>query len=197
VDFEAGSFRIRSKPELFWHVKTGRARELPLVPKTRAIFRDLIGDRRAGFVFLREAFASGEARPPHAFATPEAFLAHLRKVAAGTVASRPGAGEREKRRDVRAFCRAMGQIPEKRIREEFMRLTAGIGCPEFTRAHDLRHLFTSRAQEAGMNPLLVQDMLGHSTLDMTRRYTHLGIEAKREAMRKLASTRGDSGEIEN
>ena len=36
-----------------------------------------------------------------------------------------------------------------------------------------------------MNPLLVQEMLGHATLDMTRRYTHLGIEAKREAMGKL------------
>jgi hypothetical protein len=53
-----------------------------------------------------------------------------------------------------------------------MKITNRFGCPEFTRAHDLRHLFASRAQEAGMNPLLVEDMLGHSTMDMTRRYTH-------------------------
>jgi integrase len=86
---------------------------------------------------------------------------------------------------VTAFCREMGQIPEKRVRDEFMKLNEKIGCPEFTRAHDLRHLFTTRAQEAGMNPLLVQELLGHSTLDMTRRYTHIGTDAKREAMLKL------------
>jgi integrase len=185
VDLAAGSFRIRSKPELFWSVKTGRTRDLPLTPKIRAILEQLIGERKSSFVFLRAEFVKGEAKPPQVFTSPASFLGHLRKIVAVTVAARPTAGEREKRRDVMAFCRSLGQIPETRIREEFMKLTARIGCPEFTRAHDLRHLFTSRAQEAGMNPLLVQDMLGHSTLDMTRRYTHLGLEAKREAMEKL------------
>ena len=185
VDFAAGSFRIRSKPELFWNVKTGRSRELPLVPKTREIFERLIGERKAGFVFLREDFASGKVKPPHGFASPDAFLAQIRRVTASTVTAKAEAGEREKRRDVVAFCRSLGQIPEKRVREEFMKLTSRIGCPQYTRAHDLRHLFSSRAQEAGTNPLLVQEMLGHATLDMTRRYTHLGIEAKREAMEKL------------
>jgi integrase len=79
----------------------------------------------------------------------------------------------------------MGQIPEKRVRCEFMGLTEKIGCPEFTRVHDLRHLFTSRAQAAGINPILVQEMLGHTTLEMTRRYTHLGMDSKREALGKL------------
>ena len=36
-----------------------------------------------------------------------------------------------------------------------------------------------------MNPLLVQDLLGHATMDMTRRYTHFGLEAMREALGKL------------
>jgi integrase len=192
VDFAAGSFRIRSKPELFWNVKTGRSRELPLIPKTRAVFERLIGDRKAGFVFLREDFASGKVKPSHNFASSDAFLAQMRKVVAVTGAAKPGAGEREKRKDVMAFSRKLGQIPEKRIREEFMKLTSQIGCPQYTRAHDLRHLFSSRAQEAGMNPLLVQEMLGHATLDMTRQYTHLGLEAKREAMGKLDPIQGDS-----
>jgi site-specific recombinase XerD len=149
------------------------------------VFERLIGERKAGFVFLLEDFASGKVKSPHEFASPAAFFAHLRKVAVSTVAAKPDAGEREKRRDVMAFCRSMGQIPEKRIREEFMKLTSRIGCPEYTRVHDLRHLFSSRAQEAGMNPLLVQEMLGHATLDMTKRYTQLGLEAKRDAMRRL------------
>ena len=42
-----------------------------------------------------------------------------------------------------------------------------------------------RAQEAGVNPLLVQQMLGHATLEMTGNYTHLGIEAQREALANI------------
>ena len=33
-----------------------------------------------------------------------------------------------------------------------------------------------------MNPLLVQGILGHKTLDMTSKYTHFGMEAKRSAV---------------
>jgi site-specific recombinase XerD len=79
----------------------------------------------------------------------------------------------------------MGQIPEKRVRCEFMGLTAKIGCPECTRAHDLRHLFASRAQAAGINPILVQQMLGHAALAMTARYTHLGLDEKRAALERV------------
>jgi integrase len=190
VDFEAGVIEVRSKPELFWNVKTGRRRQLPLVPVIRELLTRLIGDRKAGFVFLNEEFAAGRARPAVAFALPRAFLAHLRKVTAELLTGRPDAPEKERRRAVMAICRTLGQIPEKRVRGEFMKLTRHIGCPEFTRAHDLRHLFSSRAQEAGMNPLLVQELLGHTTLDMTRRYTHLGMDAKREAFEKLSPTPG-------
>jgi integrase len=84
----------------------------------------------------------------------------------------------------------------KRVQSEFCKLTRQIGCPEFTRAHDLRHLFTSRAQEAGVNPLLVQELLGHATLDMTKRYTHLGMNTKREAVEKLGSgTTSPTGDV--
>ena len=36
-----------------------------------------------------------------------------------------------------------------------------------------------------MNPLLVQSILGHATLDMTARYTRLGLEAKRRALEEV------------
>jgi integrase len=197
VDLVAGSIAIRSKPELFWSVKSGRRRRVPLVPRIRELLEQLIGDRKAGIVFLNEKFLSGEVQPARSFASPRAFQAHLQKIVADLVAADPNATERAKRGAVKAFCRTMGQIPEKRVRGEFMKLTREIGCPEFTRAHDLRHLFSSRAQEAGMNPLMVQELLGHATLDMTRRYTHLGLDAMREALGRLdsqgddAETRGD------
>ena len=83
------------------------------------------------------------------------------------------------------FLRQMGQIPEKRVRQEFMKLTKRIGRPDLTRAHSLRHLFSTRAQEQGMNPLLVQSILGHASLEMTRRYTHFGMDAKRQAVSQM------------
>lgn len=185
IDIASGAIKVQSKSELFWSVKTGRRRELPLVPGIVALLERLIGDRKAGFVFLNEEYATGNARLVASFESPRAFRNHLQAIVAGLTAANPGATERDKRRAVTVFCRSMGQIPEKRVRGELMKLTEAIGCPEFTRAHDLRHLFTSRAQEVGTNPLLVQEMLGHPTLDMTRKYTHLGLDTKREALEKL------------
>jgi integrase len=185
VDLAGGVIEIRSKPPLYWSVKTGRRRQLPIVPRVRPLLERALGGRAAGFVFLNRDHASGATALAATFASPQAFRARLESIAAELDARRPDAGERERRRAVTAFCREMGQIPEKRVRCEFMALTRAIGCPEYTKAHDLRHLFSSRAQEAGMNPLIVQDLLGHTTLDMTRRYTHLGLDAKREAMCRL------------
>jgi integrase len=190
VDFESGSVAIRSKPELAWSVKTGRRRQLPLVPSIRDVLKLAIGNRRAGFVFLNEDYATGKSSPAFSFASPHAFRVHLESIVVDPLSREPIADDREKRRLIAAFCRTMGQIPEKRIRTEFMKLTREIGSPEFTRAHDLRHLFTSRAQEAGMNVLLLQELLGHTTLDMTRKYTHLGLDTKREAMEKLGLGKG-------
>jgi site-specific recombinase XerD len=113
------------------------------------------------------------------------FRAKAEQVVAELLTADPDADERAQRRAVVAWCRSMGQIPEKRIRCEFMVLTTTIGYPEFTRVHDLRHLFSSRAQAAGINPILVQEMLGHTTLEMTKRYTHLGLDTKREALQRL------------
>ena len=51
--------------------------------------------------------------------------------------------------------------------------------------HDLRHTFASRLVMRGVALKAVQDLLGHATIDMTMRYTHLSPEVKREAVRVL------------
>lgn len=201
VDFEQGLIHIRSKPDLCWKVKTSRRRVLPLTEEMRELFRGLIGSRKVGFVFLNEEFYLGGSQPTEQFASTKAFREWLTAVAEQVLIQNPEAGERDRRRAIVAFSRRMGQIPEKRVRNEFMKLTKAIGCPEFTRAHDLRHLFSSRAQEQGVNPLLVQEILGHASLEMTRRYTHLGLDAKRHAIESLKTStttaRGDDGKTAN
>ncbi|HTU92242.1 MAG TPA: tyrosine-type recombinase/integrase [Gemmataceae bacterium] len=197
IDLERGILTIQSKPQLFWTVKTGANRLLPLLPETKAVFERVIGGRTAGFVFLNEDFVLGKANPSTNCSTPASFRARAEQVATSLLTADPDADERAQRRAVVAWCRSMGQIPEKRIRCEFMALTAQIGCPEFTRVHDLHHLFTSRAQAAGINPILVQEMLGHTTLEMTRQYTHLGMETKREALQRLVQGQPGAGDKEN
>jgi site-specific recombinase XerD len=186
VDFARDLFAIRSKPYLFWSVKTGRHRQLPLLPETKALFEKLIDGRKAGFVFLNSDYFAAVSQPKN-FVTPRAFQNHVEKIASDLLLAKPDASEREQKRAVVVFCRSMGQLPERRVRGEFMKLTEKIGCPEFTRAHDLRHLFSSRAQAAGVNPILVQEMLGHTTLEMTKRYTHFGLETEREALQKVSA----------
>lgn len=188
VDLGAGTIQVCSKPELFWRVKTARRRQLPLTTRMKWLFARLIGDRKAGFVFLNEQYATRRTKFASRFESDSGFRQHLEKVVADLIAGKPDASERDKRRAVVTYSRRMGQIPVKRIQSEFCKLTERIGCPQFTRTHDLRHLFSTRAQEEGTNPLLVQEMLGHTTLSMTKRYTHLGMDTKREAIERM--TRG-------
>ena len=162
-------------------MKTQRERSPPILPGLEGFLRRLCENRGEGFVFLNREFVEGDEKRREAFASNQALMKRLEAVAQEAGAT----SEKERRRALMPFLRDMGQIPEKRLRQEFMKVTSRIGCPEVTKVHSLRHLFSTRAQEQGMNPLLVQGLLGHSTLDMTRRYTHFGMEAKRQAVSKM------------
>jgi integrase len=178
VDFDEGVIRIRSKPELFWLIKTRDRRDLPITGQMAELLLRLIGDRESGFVFLNEKFYEGKQKPLRRFSSDRRFREYLQQLA-----DEPHNGEEiKRRRAVREFCRDMGQIPEKRPRLELMKITEQIGCPEFTRAHDLRHLFGTRSQDVGGNPLLIQQITGHRSMDMLKRYTHFDMQAKRSAL---------------
>lgn len=188
VDLVAGTIQICSKPELHWRVKTARRRQLPLTRDMKAVFEQRIEGRQAGFVFQNEDFVNGQKEPVATFGSDRAFREKLNKLAEELTEKNPATTDKDRRRVVTAYCRRMGQIPVKRVQLEFCKLTEKTGCPHFTRAHNLRHLFSSRAQEEGVNPLMVQELLGHATLTMTKRYTHLGMDAKREALERLCDT---------
>jgi len=185
VDLKQNILYIRSKPDLLWSVKTSRERVLPIFPEIKPLFAEAIGDRRAGLVFRTREWVGRDRERPAAFLKDaHAFRRHVVRLreeaqAQGTVDARGI------RKVVMDFLRGLGQIPEKRIRQEFMKVSKAIGCPWLTRAHALRHFFASQAQELGMNPLMVQGILGHASLDMTARYTHLSMDAKRQALQEV------------
>jgi len=61
---------------------------------------------------------------------------------------------------------------------------AGIGGVTW---HTLRHTFASRLLERGADIVTAQQLLGHSTVTVTMRYTHTNLDSKRKAVAKLES----------
>jgi len=53
--------------------------------------------------------------------------------------------------------------------------------------HTLRHTFASRVLAGGSDIVTVQQLLGHSTVTVTMRYTHTNLESQRNAVAKLES----------
>lgn len=53
--------------------------------------------------------------------------------------------------------------------------------------HTLRHTFASRLLDRGVDLVTVQQLLGHSTVIVTTRYTHTNLDSKRAAVTKLVS----------
>jgi site-specific recombinase XerC len=56
------------------------------------------------------------------------------------------------------------------------------------RFHDLRHTAASRLVMAGVDLYTVKEILGHKTLVMTQRYSHLSPEHQRQAVERLVRT---------
>lgn len=63
--------------------------------------------------------------------------------------------------------------------------------------HDLRHACASLLIQAGEDLYIVKEVLGHSSITSTQRYTHLQLDKKRQALDKLgaAITAGITPEI--
>ena len=53
--------------------------------------------------------------------------------------------------------------------------------------HTLRHTFASRLVNRGVDIVTVQQLLGHSTVIVTMRYTHTNLDSKKAAVAKLES----------
>ncbi len=70
------------------------------------------------------------------------------------------------------------------ILRHFERARAAAELPH-VRFHDLRHTNASWLIQSGADPVVVRDLLGHSSLAVTSRYSHLAVGHLRAAVRRL------------
>ena len=80
------------------------------------------------------------------------------------------------------------------VHDSFKRACSAARINDF-RFHDLRHTFASHLVMAGVDLVTVKELLGHKTIAMTNRYTHLAQEHKAQAVAKLEDRYKD-GETE-
>jgi len=78
------------------------------------------------------------------------------------------------------FCDKNGQS-YRNIRKSFFTAMRKAGIIGF-RFHDLRHTFASHLVMSGVDLNTVRELLGHKSLEMTLRYSHLSPDHKRSAV---------------
>ncbi len=189
IDWEAGLLRIANKPALGWQVKTRNAREIPLVAPLVDVLRWCVGNRTTGPVFQRRRFFTG-VRPlldgvdPHALEQEIIRRTGLIEIERSTSLSRA-----ERLRICRQVWRDAGMVKTERVRIEFIRVCRCIGLTEMTCPKMLRHLFATCLQDANVDPLVRNELMGHVAaghsgggLAMTAVYTHTRPETKRQQL---------------
>ena len=77
----------------------------------------------------------------------------------------------------------------RNFRTAFEHAVQRAGLMDFT-FHDLRHTFASRLVMAGVDLPTVKELMGHKSIAMTLRYTHLSTDHKQRAVRALEQVGG-------
>jgi integrase len=77
------------------------------------------------------------------------------------------------------------QKPWKDYRRRWRQAREAAGLGAEVRFYDLRHTAATYLMIAGVHPFVVQDILGHSTQDMVRRYSHVTPALKQQAVEAL------------
>jgi hypothetical protein len=76
--------------------------------------------------------------------------------------------------------------PVKDCRSAFNNACKRSGISDF-RFHDLRHTFESHLVMGGTDIMTVKELLGHNTLQMTLRYSHLSQGHKKKAVESVSA----------
>lgn len=86
-----------------------------------------------------------------------------------------------------------GALSRREAQRIVSRLALGAGVDQRVHPHTLRHSFASHLLQAGADLRSVQEMLGHSRLSTTERYTHLDLRRIMEVYDKAHPRAGAAG----
>lgn len=196
LDLETGWLRIRNKPTLGWQIKTRNERDIPLTPVLAQVLRGLLGERRTGPVFVQRRYDNGYA-PPLIDRTRRSLEHELLCRLAVQEALLSDPLTRQDRATVsQTIWRDLGALKEDWVRKEFIQLMKKIGMPEITAPKTLRHTFATTLQDGNVDPLIRNELMGHSptgagmpgtNLGMTAVYTHTRPETKRRQLEAALS----------
>ena len=199
LDLDQALLRVRNKVGLAWQIKTRNERDIPLVPELVDVLRVSLKGRRTGPVVLRRSKCGPMSWPTTLDVSKTALE---RELAVRVVAHEREQGQLptrlERSRLARRIWQEIGIVKGDRIRVEFMRLTRAIGLPTYTAPKLLRHQFATTLQEARVDPLIRNELMGHVAagersaghgLGMTSVYTHTRPETRREQLLSALSTR--------
>lgn len=121
-------------------------------------------DFEAGFIHLRsETTKSAEARSVPMKDDVKEMLLNLRPA--------------------KSIGRVFDVDPEM-VTRRFGKLCDELGMPDVT-LHVLRHTFITRLSASGVNPFYIQLIVGHSSLSMTKHYTHINQTELQAAVKSL------------
>lgn len=198
LDLESGWLFVRNKPKLGWQVKTRTERAIPLLPVVTEVLTAAVGTRRTGAVFLQRRCAQGY-QPPLLAYNPRQLEQEIHKrVARGALSVDPSFVRLRQEAVAKTIWRDLGAVKPDRIRNEFMRLTKSMGLDGLTAPKTLRHTFATCLQDANVDPLIRNELMGHSPgrgskshggLGMTSAYTHTRPETKRKQLESALADR--------
>lgn len=198
LDLETGWLYVRNKGQLGWQIKTRNQRDIPLVPILSKVLRHALAGRSTGPVFRQRRFSRG-----FASIISNASLPALQRELAARIRRREAGSDSALTRidglEVSTtIWRDLGALENDLVRRKFMRVTSGIGMDEFTAPKTLRHAFATILQDANVDPLIRNELMGHvpaglsapgGGLAMTAVYTHTRPETKRRQLENAFSTR--------
>lgn len=198
LDLDTGWLHVRNKPRLGWQVKTRSERQVPLVPELVAVFKQALAGRTSGPVFRQRRCGDGHV-VPLADRSAHDLEQELSRRLARRAAEAPDEPERQQFVAVAArVWRDSGALRDEWVRLEFIRVMRAVGHAEITAPKTLRHTFATALQDANVDPLVRNELMGHApasfggygpSLGMTAVYTHTRPETKRRQLEQALNPR--------
>jgi|GEM_PF-438236 len=185
VDLTAGVVHIRNKPQLGWKVKTRSERDIPVHPQVVSELNAYLRGRTTGAVFRQRRCFKDYSPPLEGFDRQALEREAIRRINDLKVMGTDELTRAARSRVARTIWRELAAVDEDEVRREFIKVCKKVpGLENQTAPKTLRHGFATMLQDANVDPLVRNLLMGHApstegfctnlvaSLGMTAAYTH-------------------------